>query len=235
MGKINSEKRLQQFWGEVDKKHIKSIVPFIKGKNVLDLGCGNGSTTAYITKVFPGIHCIGMDGSEDEIRKARVLFPGCDFRVGNAEAITLNEPKKFDTIILRDALHHLYEEADFDKVKYEIDRISHKNTVLIVLDPNINYIVKLSRYLIAHQDAECQCDEAIREISQMGFVIVQQKFTTLYSLPLSGGYVGYNFVPDNQLLYAIILGSEYYLENIVNLFGLGRFFCWRYLIVANKS
>lgn len=230
---VDPEKRLKQFWGEVDKKHITSIARHIKGKRVLDIGCGNGSTTAVVSDLLPKVHCIGVDDDADEIRKAQSLFPGNDFRVGNAEKLEF-EDGAFDTIILRDALHHLFEDADFSLVFDELKRVAAPESTLIVLDPNINFILKIARKIISHKDAECSYEQALKITSDLGYQIKHKTFHTLFSLPLSGGYVGINFVPSWRFLYWIILKTERFFEVIVNAIGLGRFLSFRYLIVGEK-
>jgi len=230
----NPEKRLQKFWGKVDQKHIASFVPFIEGKTVLDLGCGNGSTTAYITKNCPQFDCIGVDYEEKEVEKAKELFSDCNYMQGNAENLKYND-NHFDTIILRDALHHLFEESDFEKVKKELARLSHDKTVLIIFDPNINFILKFARFLAAHKDAECNYESALDIAKRLDFTVNYIDFNTLYSLPLSGGYVGINFVPNVKFVQSFILASERFFEKVINRLRLGRYFCWRYLIVAKKS
>lgn len=230
----NPEKRLSMFYGRVDEKHIRSLLPYIKGKNVLDIGCGNGSTTDYIQKNLEDIKCIGIDDSQEEIDKANTLFPGNDFRVENAEKLGF-EDGLFQTIVLRDALHHLYEEADYTKIKNELQRIASKDSRLIILDPNINFILKMARRLASHKDAECDFNTAIQLTRDLGFKITTIQFHTIYSLPLSGGYVGYNFVPNWKPLYGFILFTEKILEKIVSFLGLRKFFCWRYLIVAERQ
>ena len=72
-------------------------------------------------------------------------------------------------------------------------------------------------------------------LAKMQHKIIYNEFNTIYSLPLSGGYVGINFVPDINFIHKAILNSEDYFENIINGIKLGRHLCWRYLIVGEKE
>jgi len=218
------------FWGRVDEKHILSFLPFIRGENVLDVGCGNGSTTGYLAE-NGDFSCIGIDDDKEEIALAKKLFPGCDFRVMNCEELEF-EDNYFNTIILRDVLHHLYEDADFEKVKKELQRVSANNGRLIILDPNIHFILKMMRLISSHRDAECKYETALEIMGDIDCKLIHKDFNTLYSLPLSGGYVGINFVPQVKIIQDIILGSEKFFEKLTNKLKLGRYFCWRYLIVG---
>jgi len=227
----NPEKRLKMFWGEVDKKHVEIIQKFVCGNNILDMGCGYGTTTAHIAA--SGYNCIGMDYDQAVIDSAKERFPGLNFQFANAEKMPF-ENNYFDTVILRDALHHFYVEADFSKVRSEILRVSKPNARIIFFDPNINFILKTARKTSRHDDAECDFETAQKIMKQMDCEIIHSSFNTLYSLPLSGGYVGINFIPNIRFLHSFLLGFEKLCERIINNLHLGRYFCWRYVIVGER-
>jgi SAM-dependent methyltransferase len=229
---INPEKRLKQFWGAVDKKHVNHILTFVDGKKVLDMGCGYGTTTNYLKE--KGIDAIGIDYDETAIKEAQTRFPRGNYLFANAENLPF-EDKTFDVIILRDALHHFVGEADFEKVRSEILRISALGATMIFFDPNVNFLLKTMRKISRHDDEECDFETANRIMSDMNFTVIHKSFNTLFSLPLSGGYVGLNFVPDVPFLYKIILGAEEAVERVVNALGLGRTVAWRYIIVGKRT
>ncbi len=226
------ERRLKQFWGTVDRKHIESFSNFLIGNKVLDMGCGLGTTTNHFSKM--GFDCTGIDYDGDTIEYCQKTYPGSEFQVANAEHLPF-EDECFDTIILRDALHHFYGEADFDKVKKEIVRVSKRNARIIFFDPNVNFMLRTMRWISAHKDQECNYETALRIVREMDCEIVHHSFNTVYSLPLSGGYVGINFVPNVGWIHNLILVTERFLEKLINRVGLGRQLCWRYLIVGQKN
>lgn len=228
---INPEKRLSQFWGAVDKKHVDHIMEYVDGKKILDMGCGYGTTTNYLRQ--NNLDSIGIDYSSEAIEEAKRRFPNGNYQFANAENLPYPD-QTFDVIILRDALHHFVGEADFDKVKKEIIRVSKPNATMIFFDPNINPILKLMRKISKHDDEECDYETALKIMNEMGFSINHKSFNTLFSLPLSGGYVGLNFVPNIPFIYKVILSVERGCEKIVNAIGLGRTMCWRYIIVGKK-
>lgn len=227
----NPQKRLKQFWGKVDKKHIKSFSGFLVGNNILDMGCGLGTTTDYITNM--GHNCIGIDYDSDSIEYCKKTYPKRNFQIANVEQLPF-EDGYFDTVILRDALHHFYGEANFDKVKNEILRVSKEGARIIFFDPNVNFLLKMMRKISFHKDEECNYETATEIMKEMDCQIIHHSFNTLYSLPLSGGYVGINFIPNIKFVQKAILVSEKNFENIICKIGLGRQLCWRYLIVGQK-
>ena len=64
-------KRLNKFWGKVDRKHIEIISKFIKGNKVLDMGAGYGTTTTYFQN--RGFDVVAIDLDDDSIKVAKSL------------------------------------------------------------------------------------------------------------------------------------------------------------------
>lgn len=226
----NPKQRLKGFWGKVDNRHIRLISEYVSGHNILDMGCGYGTTTNYINSVMK-LNCIGIDFNNSDVEYCKKEYNSNKFIQANAENLPF-EDNYFDTIILRDALHHFVCEADFNLVKKEMLRVGKKNCRIIFFDPNVNIILRTMRKLVFHKDAECNYEEALRITEDMGLKIVHKSFNTVFSLPLSGGYVGLVFVPDIKLIHNIILFSEKIIEKLINRILLGRYVCWRYLIVS---
>lgn len=224
--------RLNLFWGRVDKKQIDSFLPFVKRGRVLDLGCGLGNTSKLLSS-NSSLEIIGLDYCQEEIAKAKNIFPDLNIVYGNAEDMPF-ESESFDTLVLKDSLHHFYQEADFQKVSSEINRVLKPGGRLIFLDPNVNAMIKFLRNLSGHVDAECCFDEAIEIVNDLGYTLLKNEFHTLFSLPLSGGYIYKNFVPHNHTLYNFLINAENIIEKPINALKLGRYLCWRYLIISEK-
>ena len=225
------EKRLDRFWGRVDRKHIRSIQDFVIGQRVLDIGCGYGTTTERLRRA--GYDCVGIDYDIDALNAARNRYPKANLMRANAEELPF-ENGFFDVIVLRDALHHVYREADFSKVRSEILRVAKSNSRIIILDPNVNFILRTMRKVASHQDEECDIETAQRIMDELGFRTIHKGFHTVFSLPLSGGYVGIDLTPNLPWLHAFLLGAERLIEHPLNWFGLGRQLCWRYLLVGER-
>jgi len=230
--KVNSpQKRLDSFWGEVDKKHARIIQQLMKGKRALDVGCGYGSTVAEISR--GRVDCVGIDTDEMSIRVAKERFPLLNYLVCGAESLPF-EDGYFDVIILRDALHHVFRESDFERVMKEIARVSKSDAQIIFFDPNVNFLLRAMRRISFHRDAECDYETAVKILGVYNYKIVHSSFNTIFSLPLSGGYVGVNFVPNSKVIYAVLLYTEGILERVITWMGIGRYLCLRYVLVGTK-
>lgn len=56
-------------------------IPLSHPKKILDIGCGPGNSTSVLKKIFPQACILGVDNSEDMIKKAKEACPDIDFQV----------------------------------------------------------------------------------------------------------------------------------------------------------
>jgi SAM-dependent methyltransferase len=227
----NPEKRLDGFWGKVDRRQNRIIERQLAGKDVLDLGCGYGSTTNALRSM--GFRCFGADVGPETVRTAHRRYPGNPVLSANAENLPFPDCS-FDAVVLKDALHHLLEQADFTKVKMELLRVLKPRSRIVVVDPNINFMLRMLRKASFHTDEECDVESAVRIVSDLGFSVVHLRYNTVYSLPLSGGYIGVNFVPPLSWVQSFILNSEDKVEGILNKLHIARSLCLRYVVVGER-
>lgn len=69
----------------------------IKGTKALDFGCGTGRSTRFLEK--HGLHAIGVDISQDMIRKAREANPAGDYRLIKDGDFRHFTPASFDLVL----------------------------------------------------------------------------------------------------------------------------------------
>ena len=74
-------------------------------RTIVDLGCGPGTVTAYLTKRWPEADVLGLDSSEEMLAKAGAAAPKARFQV--ADIGTWSPPKPVDLIYTNAALHWL--------------------------------------------------------------------------------------------------------------------------------
>jgi glycosyltransferase involved in cell wall biosynthesis/SAM-dependent methyltransferase len=79
-------------------------LPFVEGKQVLDVPCGNGRGTSMLSGAAS---LTGLDASAEAIRDASSRFSGIDFRVARMEALPL-ESNCFDVVVCLDGIESLY-------------------------------------------------------------------------------------------------------------------------------
>lgn len=104
----------------------------VRGKTVLDLGCGTGENT--IPLIERGAVVIGMDISPDLVaiaqRRLREANLEASISVGSAYETGLPD-ESVDVIFCMALIHHL----DIQRVRHEMWRILRKNGVIILEEP----------------------------------------------------------------------------------------------------
>lgn len=125
----------------------------LKGKRVIDLGCGDGAYTFDLLKQKPS-YVLGVDASKVAIRLAQKKekhFKNINFLPVDIYDLSSLKIKKFDVAIVRGVLHHLY---DAPKAIQTISKIA---PTVIVVEPNgynpiLKLIEKFSSYHVQHEE-----------------------------------------------------------------------------------
>ena len=101
----------------------------VKGKKVLDWGCGSGIYAKLMTK--KGAIVKGFDISEEMIKIAKRENPQLDLRIGSGLKIPFKE--KFDIVIASLALHYL---NNWNKALKEVSRVLKRGGFFIFSSGN---------------------------------------------------------------------------------------------------
>ena len=221
--------RLDGFYGRVDERLNARIAAWVTGKSVLDVGCGFGQLVDSLRK--RGFDSVGVDLLPACIEAGKQRFPQSDLRVAKSESLEFPD-KCFDTVVLKDTIHHVYEEDDVAAFLADVRRVARKR--LIILDPNPTAILLLARKIIGHVDPVCGPSDAKRVVTEAGFKVVHLGYSELFAFPMSGGYVGPVMVPARpRMLGSAVLAADEAIFTLLRLLGMGRLVGWRYLLVAD--
>ncbi len=121
-----------QFTTEVSPTFMKAIFPFVRGKKVLDVGCGEGGYLKHF-----GQGSFGLDLADKNLEKAR----GKGLRV---KKMNFNNPQplpeKFEAVFLSHILEHL--ENPISMLRYSWEQLE-KDGLLIVSLPNEASLIHL--------------------------------------------------------------------------------------------
>lgn len=96
-----------------------------KNISILDIGCGNGALALSNEKL--NFNYIGIDFSEEAIKKAKGIYPDGKFIICDVENPG-NINKKFDVIILSEILYYV----DFKKIINVYKKFLKKNSIFII-------------------------------------------------------------------------------------------------------
>jgi SAM-dependent methyltransferase len=222
-------RRLDGFFGDVNRDidaAMSAAVADCSGV-VLDFGCGFGSLVDHLRR--QGRQAVGVDMLDFCVDAGRRRFPQADLRCSQNGLADFGT-RSADAILLKDVIHHIADEDDVTAFLNEVRRVAGRR--LVISDPNPTLILRFCRWLIGHIDPALKPADAIRLLTRHGFRCRPVKYSNLFSLALSGGYVGRPLVPRGRILSALIRGIDKGGTAVLNAIGLGRFFCWRYLLVA---
>jgi len=103
---------------------VKEIMS--KEYTVCDMGCALGEGIPIFSKKL-GVDVAGMDFSSEAIEKAKQLWPGHEFWVGDLN--NLSEEKKYDVVICSNVLEHFYNPW---KILEKIARVAQKYMIVMV-------------------------------------------------------------------------------------------------------
>lgn len=203
----NAHKRLKGLWGKIDRQHNNQIARYIPPQSqVLDVGCGYGSLVHQLNQ--QGIQALGIDTNAEHIEIGHQLFPNVNTRTVNAEFMDDMPEHSYDVIILKDTLHHLVWENDTAAAFANFRRLLKPNGKLIVYDPNPMWILKLARKIAKHIDPEVSPTLARETLNTYGFAIQRETYYEVCGLPLSGGYVGVQLVPNIAVLNNLVAATN---------------------------
>jgi SAM-dependent methyltransferase len=202
----------------------------VVGPSVLDVGCGYGSLCAFLSAAGMKVH--GIDSDVESISVAKTLFP--DLTVENTTLEKYSGSMKYNTIVLKDVFHHLCAESEIGIAVAHITGLLVDHGRLVVVDPNPNVILRLCRKIISHDDPEARADSIRSILDRHGFRTTLPAYFESIGLPLSGGYVGWRVIPNYPACNAFVTYVNLKVTSMINKLKLGRYLCWRYLIVADK-
>ncbi|MDY6845303.1 MAG: class I SAM-dependent methyltransferase, partial [Thermodesulfobacteriota bacterium] len=85
--------------------HLESLRLPIKGKTVLDIGCGVGHLAQFF--ITRGCKVVCLDAREDNIKGLYQKYPNLEAHVANIESETMLHFGKFDIVFTYGLLYHL--------------------------------------------------------------------------------------------------------------------------------
>ena len=101
-----------------EKPAMYSLLPDIKDKKVISLGCGSGEDSEYLRSLETS-QSIGVDISEKLIDIAKSNYPKCDFKVMDMEKIDFSD-SSFDFAYSSLAIHYIENWTNTFKEVYRI-------------------------------------------------------------------------------------------------------------------
>jgi 2-polyprenyl-3-methyl-5-hydroxy-6-metoxy-1,4-benzoquinol methylase len=118
-------------------------------KSLVDIGCGDGTYTQVLSKMFPSLSISGGDPAPSAIQLAKTNYPKIPFFVCDVLNIRTLKPHKKDGLILRGVIHHVMD----PQVAITNACVCAKH--ILIIEPNgwnpiVKVIEKTSKYHREH-------------------------------------------------------------------------------------
>ncbi|MCF8109234.1 MAG: class I SAM-dependent methyltransferase [Desulfohalobiaceae bacterium] len=126
---------MQEDAEQITRQRIESWID-LSGKQVLEVGCGNGRVTAMLADRVGSL--VGVDPDQDQVAEARARLPEMDLRVGSGERLDFPE-QSFDLVLFTFSLHH----QDSRQALEEGRRVLRKKGWLLAVEPALDGEVQL--------------------------------------------------------------------------------------------
>jgi len=130
------ERFIPELRGDIAYEHLHRYaiaLPFIKGKRVLDIACGEGYGTALMGE--KASYVLGVDLNAEVVAYARKRYrylPNVEFREGQCERIPCAD-RSIDVVVSFETIEHFDDHLAFLR---EIRRILKEDGILILSSPN---------------------------------------------------------------------------------------------------
>ena len=109
---------------------LKKIIKKYQGKDVIDVGCGDGIIYYLYHRYFKSY--LGTDISKDMITQGRERFPWVRFEVSPAESLSENVKTEFDLAISNMLIPSIGSKTVFDGIFQQVFKILKPGGVFIV-------------------------------------------------------------------------------------------------------
>lgn len=206
------------------KKNMDAMLSMYNfdGKNVLEIGSGDGSFSLEFAQKNINSNIIATDPSEEAIKAAKELqkklnINNITFKVDNV--YEMKEDKKFDCIIFIAVLHHLP-----DPEKAISIATNYSNNLLIIENngyaPALKILEKISKYHIEHDEKSYTLNKLNKWINNAGMKLINYKYVDIVP----------NFCP-NWFAYLLNLIAPIF-ENIPIL---NKLSCARVVLFASSN
>ena len=201
-----------------NRKHNLKTYKKISGKEILEIGCSNGSAASIYTKYCKSY--VGLDISDEAIKNTKTLkLKNAKFILVDAHNIPI-EDTSFDFVIVNGLLHHL----DLKKSLQEIHRVRRKDGYLIFREPlGTKPFFQIYRILPPNPRTSDEKPFQLKEIDILENFFYLEDIKYLGFLNIISAFIRYLF------LRKLLTNIDYYLSKTFL-----RFYFWQFCFFAKK-
>jgi len=222
----SNRRKLLGLYGMVAERQNRRIASACAGSSVLDVGAGYGNLTQHLQKW--GFECTGIEIDTEKIPLASQWY-GVELKRRDIHDSGYADGQ-FDTVVFREVIRHLR----LAEVVSEAARIAGRRVVVFQANPIL--MLRLAYKLTGHHEhAQYGLDDIAQTLRNDGLTVRRIQYFDTIAFPLSGGYIGRQLIPNWRWLARLVMGIDWAVTSLVRMLGLGRWMCYRGLIVAEKK
>lgn len=148
--------------------------------NLLEIGCGKGTTTKEIIKKFPNVKITAIDYDDYQIKNAKQKFPRSlskqvHFEQGDATKLRFKD-ESFYFVLELNTFHHI---ENYEKGMEEAYRVLKRNGKFIIMDLSRYFIFHAIKFLFPAESAFTR-KEFEKKLIKNGFLIEKSKGLWLF-------------------------------------------------------
>lgn len=220
------KKNHESCYGTLIAQRYRELLPLLKGKKVIDCGCGFGTFTKIARQAGFTVHPVDID--EVSIELAREIN---QIEVHNESIYqTSLENNSTDVAVCFDSIQHF----NIPDLISEFKRIGIQQ--VLIYDSNIhNPLLKLYRRIKHHEEShELNPNEIISIFQSNGFRVISKKYENIIALPASGGFQQKAWLAISRYPQFIAKVDNALLK-LINFFGMAKWVSFRFLIVLEAN
>lgn len=215
----------QGCYGELIRQRYLNILPLLRGKRVLDCGCGFGTFSQIAAEAGFDVYPVDIDDRSIEV--ARVIN-GLNVFKESVYHTSLADGSR-DIAVCFDSIQHF--EINF--LLPELSRLGIRQ--VLIYDSNIqNPFLQTYRRAVKHQESQELAPQDIAyQFERGGFRLAYQGYENFISLPVSGGYQLPPWPIVHRFPSAIRIVDGVF-ERLFATAKLSRWFAFRFLLILER-
>ena len=209
-------------YGALIEQRYQEILPLLKGKTIIDCGCGFGTFTKVARQAGFTVHPVDIDELSIDLAKDLNqvdVIKESIYQTSLADNST-------EIAVCFDSIQHF----NLPELITEFKRIGIQQ--ILIYDSNIqNSLLQLYRRRYHHEEShEFSLNEIIVTFQKYGFQLALKKYENLISLPASGGFQQKGW-PMISRYPKVISKLDNTLLKFVNLLGLKKWLSFRFFLI----
>ena len=220
------EKNLNGCYGELMRERYREMLSWIKGRRIIDCGCGFGQFSRVA--LTAGFHVTAIDIDEVSIALART-YSGISCHKQSVYQTFLPDGA-CDTAVCCDSVQHF----NIQYLAHEIERLGVNR--IVIYNSNIeNPLLMMYRVLAGHKENNDRTpQEIVRQFEEHSYRCVHLEYENIIALPISGGFQRHP-VPLLHRFPRALRVIDHALLKFIRACGLERRLSFRFLLVLDRG